>query len=374
MKTQKGLLTNLTIIILISLSGSQIGCKKENTTPRINGINSQVSCLGYGDTTMLTVSATDPEKDDLKYQWNCNAGKFIGTTSSSTVKWVAPDRVGTFGIDVTVSDNQNSVTSSAELQVLGLFYDDFSNTLDKWSTSYCDAWISSEEAHLEGNSSSYYGTLYRYFNSAVEPDYTCQMRIARIDDFSTNEHYAIYTKVADMGSTTIKYWMFVIYPYQTDTNWVICALVANSWGGGEWALLDYDSFGYSPLINTGTNEWNDVSWTIEFDKTIIVIVNDQLLYQSDEISQLEEYFNMTITMDLVRFGARTFPDKEIKFDDALVTVTSEKSYSSQRFEDNDQKMESGHIDNTLDIPLIPQNGQSLPVLRETLKKNTYKSN
>ena len=30
MKTQKGLLTNLTIIILISVSGIQIGCKKDN--------------------------------------------------------------------------------------------------------------------------------------------------------------------------------------------------------------------------------------------------------------------------------------------------------------------------------------------------------
>ncbi len=373
MKTQKGLLTNLTIIILISVSGIQIGCKKDNTTPRISGITTQPSNLGYGDTTVLTVSATDPDKEDLTYQWNCSTGRFIGTTSSSTVRWVAPYKSGTFGVDVTVSDDQHNVTSNAELLVLGLFYDGFSTNLDKWRRSYCDAWISSEEAHLEGNRSGLYGTLYHYFSSPVEPEYTCQMRIARVDDFSAPEHYGIYTKVSDMGSITIKYWMFLIYPHQSGKNWEICAYVADFFGG-VWALLDNDSFGFSPLINTGPNEWNDISWNINSNKTVIVKVNGQLLYQSDVISQLEENLNMTITMDLVRFGARTFPDKEIKFDDALVTVSSEKSYSSQRFEDNERKMESKHIDNTMDIPVLTQHGKSLPLLREILKKKINESN
>ena len=369
MKTQKWIMTNLTIIILISVSGIQIGCKKDNTTPLISGITAQPSNLSYGDTTILTVSATDSDKDDLTYQWNCSTGRFVGTTSSSTVRWVAPYKSGTFGVDVTVSDDQHNVTSNAELLVLGLFYDGFSTNLDKWRRSYCDAWISSEEAHLEGNRSGYYGTLYRYFSSAVEPEYTCQMRIARVDNFSANEHYALYTRVADMGSTKVIDLMFIIYPSLTEINWEIYALVVIS-GYGKWVPLDNDSFGYSPFINTGPNEWNDISWKVESDKTIVVRVNDQLLHHSNGISQLEEKYNITITMDLVRFGARTFPDKEIKFDDALVTVSSEKSYSSQRFEDNDQKMESKDIDNTMDIPVFTQHGTSLPVLRETLKKRT----
>jgi len=335
-----------------------------NTPPTINSLTAEPNRLGYGDFSNLTVVATDEENDDLTYQWSSNYGSFEGSTTSDLATWQAPNSVGNYSVDVAVSDDIGTTTAELDIEVMGLFFDEFSTNLNAWEESYCNSWISSEEAHIEGDVSGFYGTLSHPFNQAVEPEYTVRMKLARVDNFSSDQYYGLYTRVDDTGSTTVSSWWFLIYPSASGENWaLICFLWSSSSSG--WYLLAQDSFGESSLISTSAGTWNDVSWTIENDKTVIVKIDNQLLYQSDEILNLENTFNMTITMDLISAGCRTFYQREIKMDDALVSTPSQPS--SPFTGDKDLKKGFNQaLEHNSEVTMLPGDISKLKTLREVL--------
>ncbi len=372
-----------TTFILFIMCSKKSSVAHENSKPVIKSIKATPSHIGYSDFSDLVVNATDKDKDALTYSWQCSSGSFVGSFTSDSVRWKSPDQSGTFRSYVTVSDGIDSTTSNVDVQVMGLFFDDFSKDLTGWTKSFCDGWISEEEAHVKGNRTGYYGTMYSSFNSSFklergnkvqknysllypQPEYTVKMKLARVDYFSSTHYFGLYTKVNDTGSISIAYWWFLIYPSSTQINWAVVCFVYNSSGGSTWALLAEDSKGYSSLINTGANEWNDVSWNIDEDKTLTIYVNNQFLYQSDEISSLETTFGLSINMDLVWVGARTYGE-EFKMDDVIVAqpdgiiALANKKSKSQK---NNISSFSNYIDN-----LTNTKGElKLKAAREILEK------
>ena len=249
-----------------------------------------------------------------------------------------------------------------------LFYENFSTDLSDWTESYCDSWLANEEAHLRGNTSGYYGTLYHSFSSYFEPEYTIGAKLARVGSFTSEDHYyGLYTRVNDTGTITISYWWFVIEPSTSGENWVILGFLYNSSTfQGQWAKLDNNSSGNSSLIKTGINEWNNIFWTIEQDKTVIVYVGDQLFYQSDEITNIESQFGVTITMDLTRIGYRTVYNREVKIDDASLTkplIASFALESESGFEGHDKDLKEKKTEY---FPLPPKDISKLKTLREVM--------
>ena len=69
-----------------------IGCEStvDNSTPQ-GTINTLSTTIYENDEIELTAIASDLDGDELSYQWSCDCGQFIGSTTETSVKWVAPD-------------------------------------------------------------------------------------------------------------------------------------------------------------------------------------------------------------------------------------------------------------------------------------------
>ncbi len=69
-----------------------------------------------GGEVRLTADASDPDGDDLAYDWGARLGTFTGATDGPDALWTAPDRIGRVIIRVAVDDGQGG-TASARVTV-----------------------------------------------------------------------------------------------------------------------------------------------------------------------------------------------------------------------------------------------------------------
>lgn len=85
-----------------------------NDPPIIEGLSADASSVGLGDSAAIECIASDPDGDEISYQWSASDGSITGDGSSAT--WTAPDTAGDYTITVKVIDSRDSV-SSAELAI-----------------------------------------------------------------------------------------------------------------------------------------------------------------------------------------------------------------------------------------------------------------
>ena len=84
-----------TMLVVALIAMIIYGCKKEdNSPPSIQSISSTPSTssnnrLPAGDQATITVTATDPDKDNLSYYWQANGGSFLETNNASVI-WESP--------------------------------------------------------------------------------------------------------------------------------------------------------------------------------------------------------------------------------------------------------------------------------------------
>jgi len=83
----------------------------KNEAPGITGITSTRQVIDWGCTCQLSVTASDPDGDEMTYEWACTGGAFVGVTDSSTVTWKAPESgSGNYICEVTVKDDERFST------------------------------------------------------------------------------------------------------------------------------------------------------------------------------------------------------------------------------------------------------------------------
>ena len=70
--------------------------------------------ISRGGEVALAATASDPDGDELTYDWSAPTGAFAGSTDGATARWTAPDETGPVTIRVEVSDGQGG-TASAEV-------------------------------------------------------------------------------------------------------------------------------------------------------------------------------------------------------------------------------------------------------------------
>lgn len=75
----------------------------DNKPPDIESFTSDKNRVETGDTALLQVKATDPEKGELQYSYFISAGEITG--SGPSVYWKAPNDPGNYLIEVTITDN-----------------------------------------------------------------------------------------------------------------------------------------------------------------------------------------------------------------------------------------------------------------------------
>jgi len=88
-----------------------------NDPPTIASLVASAEWTLPSGTLQVTCTASDPDGDDLSYEWSATGGAISGT--GAIVSWTAPQGVGTYNITVTVSDGYgSSATSSVTVSVL----------------------------------------------------------------------------------------------------------------------------------------------------------------------------------------------------------------------------------------------------------------
>ena len=72
--------------------------------------------INPGVTAQISCAAVDPDDDELSYTWTADGGTISG--SGAHVYWIAPDELGTYTINVEVSDGDDIVTDLLTITVL----------------------------------------------------------------------------------------------------------------------------------------------------------------------------------------------------------------------------------------------------------------
>ncbi|MBA7611977.1 hypothetical protein ES703_19210 [subsurface metagenome] len=105
-------------LVLITIAALLIGggCVP-NTLPVISSlVLATEGEINPGMTAQLECTATDPDEDDLSYTWSADGGALSG--SGGNAAWTAPDELGTYTINVEVSDGDDIVTDQLTITVL----------------------------------------------------------------------------------------------------------------------------------------------------------------------------------------------------------------------------------------------------------------
>ena len=75
-----------------------------NHRPIITSLEAEAEWTAPLDTLQVTCTASDPDGDELSYEWTATGGDISGT--GSEVIWTAPEEVGMYDITVVVDDGQ----------------------------------------------------------------------------------------------------------------------------------------------------------------------------------------------------------------------------------------------------------------------------
>lgn len=91
-------------------------CGLFNDAPVISSVQSQREWVDLSDCTEIECVASDPDGDELTYQWTTNGGNISG--QGPIITWTAPDNPGTYTIGVKVTDGRgDEVTSQTTMDV-----------------------------------------------------------------------------------------------------------------------------------------------------------------------------------------------------------------------------------------------------------------
>lgn len=75
-----------------------------NNPPVISSLTADQQVVQPSGKVLLTCLASDPESDNLSYNWTASGGVLEG--SANSVSWIAPNNPGSYKVTVTVSDGK----------------------------------------------------------------------------------------------------------------------------------------------------------------------------------------------------------------------------------------------------------------------------
>jgi len=83
----------------------------DNQPPRIESLSASPSIISQGGKTLIECVASDPDGDELTYQWSAEQGSISG--QGPKVEWTAPNVCGDYIVTVTVTDSKGAKTSQS---------------------------------------------------------------------------------------------------------------------------------------------------------------------------------------------------------------------------------------------------------------------
>jgi hypothetical protein len=109
-KTIKIALVSLVILTML-LAG---GCF--NKPPTVTSLTPGATSVARSASCTVSCVATDPDNDALTYTWTTTGGAISGT--GDTITWTAPTTEGSYSVTVNVSDGEETVSDSCNIQVV----------------------------------------------------------------------------------------------------------------------------------------------------------------------------------------------------------------------------------------------------------------
>jgi hypothetical protein len=96
----------ISIIAALSVFGIAFcyGCAAENNDPVISGLYADANMLSPGQSAAIAAVASDPDGDELKYQWFVSEGDTPG--EGAEITWTAPLVPGAYTITAVVTDGR----------------------------------------------------------------------------------------------------------------------------------------------------------------------------------------------------------------------------------------------------------------------------
>jgi len=79
---------------------------RANDPPTIASLTADAEWTTPSGSVQVTCSASDPDGEDLSYNWTATAGSISGT--GAVVSWTAPQEVGTYSVTVVITDGYGS--------------------------------------------------------------------------------------------------------------------------------------------------------------------------------------------------------------------------------------------------------------------------
>jgi hypothetical protein len=77
---------------------------RANEPPYINSLVADADWTTPSGSLQVTCNATDPDGDELSYEWSASGGSITG--ADAAVNWVAPEEIGIYDITVVVDDGR----------------------------------------------------------------------------------------------------------------------------------------------------------------------------------------------------------------------------------------------------------------------------
>ena len=102
------------LILCMILSG---GCVSSNNCPVISSLEVEKDWVAPSGSCEVECVASDPDGDELSFQWVATRGNLSG--QGSAVTWTAPNTCGDYVVMVTVADSRGSeVSRELEIKVI----------------------------------------------------------------------------------------------------------------------------------------------------------------------------------------------------------------------------------------------------------------
>jgi len=109
----------LVILAMVIVLGSACGPSAEpqltppepsdNQPPVISSLTPAQTQVYPSSVTEIRCVASDPDNNNISYEWSCTGGKFSGT-GKPVLSWIAPEKLGSYDIKVTVKDGKGGIT------------------------------------------------------------------------------------------------------------------------------------------------------------------------------------------------------------------------------------------------------------------------
>jgi hypothetical protein len=112
---------NVTVTVIDSFGGEVTSLVTitviANRPPTITSMVADADWTLLSGTLQVTCTASDPDGDELSYEWSATGGDISGT--GPLVNWIAPQEVGTYHVTVVVTDGDgSSATDSLPISVV----------------------------------------------------------------------------------------------------------------------------------------------------------------------------------------------------------------------------------------------------------------